>query len=351
MKKKYKLTTLQLALLMVLALTACGGEKDVSGADWRTTGVVVGSGTITHDGDSVDVLVTVDSGSAAFYRDQEEQVLYDSVAFPFEITDAADAFTAIRFDDLNGDGETDVTIDFQHADQAQTHLVWIWDPVERYVLWSALSWSSHGVVPETPSFAFNELRMNGDVDGGRYLLENGAACYDADGSGYTLADCYWEVKKLRDETHDGLREIEFNACCYLPYETVPGTSECMVDSALYDYYTGTWLTASSSFPGAKHEENHYLHTIDYGGERYDIEFYYATESIADVGEWRYVLTKNYIAYLPADYDGLIFAAQAMPATYEENVTRANLDTIAPEAYILDCPTLDVHSSLYFAVCY
>ncbi|MFR6693533.1 MAG: hypothetical protein ACLUS6_05895 [Dysosmobacter sp.] len=33
---------------------------DVAGEDWRTTGVVVGSGTITHDGESVDVLVTAD---------------------------------------------------------------------------------------------------------------------------------------------------------------------------------------------------------------------------------------------------------------------------------------------------
>ena len=43
-----------------LSLAACGGEQEeyIAGDDWRTTGVVVADGTITHDGESVDVLVT-----------------------------------------------------------------------------------------------------------------------------------------------------------------------------------------------------------------------------------------------------------------------------------------------------
>ena len=48
-----------LAMALCLSLAACGNSDDVAGEDWRTTGVVVGSGTITHDGESVDVLVTV----------------------------------------------------------------------------------------------------------------------------------------------------------------------------------------------------------------------------------------------------------------------------------------------------
>ena len=65
-----------LVLVLCLSLAACGNSDDVAGEDWRTTGVVVGSGTITHTGEgSVDVLVTVDKNSAAFYRDQEQQRL------------------------------------------------------------------------------------------------------------------------------------------------------------------------------------------------------------------------------------------------------------------------------------
>ena len=53
-----------LAMALCLSLAACGNSDDVAGDDWRTTGVVVGSGTITHDGESVDVLsLTVTSTS------------------------------------------------------------------------------------------------------------------------------------------------------------------------------------------------------------------------------------------------------------------------------------------------
>ena len=106
-----RLTPLLMALLMCLSLAACSSSDDPeAGGDWRTTGIVVGSGTITHGGESVDVLVTISSESAAFYRDEAEQILFDSVSFPMAIPDAKDAFTSISFDDLNADGESDVYI-------------------------------------------------------------------------------------------------------------------------------------------------------------------------------------------------------------------------------------------------
>ena len=94
-----------LALAFCLSLAACGNSDDVAGEDWRTSGMVAASGTITHDGKSVDVLVTVSESSAAFYRDLPEQVLFDSVSFPMNIPDAEQAFNAIFLEDLDGDGE------------------------------------------------------------------------------------------------------------------------------------------------------------------------------------------------------------------------------------------------------
>lgn len=108
-------------------------SDDVAGEDWRTTGVVVGSGTITHDGESVDVLVTADPNSAAFYRDQEEQVLFDSVAFPETIEDINSSAFQISFDDQNGDEESDVLVKIGHEDMSNTTMLWLWDPQERYV--------------------------------------------------------------------------------------------------------------------------------------------------------------------------------------------------------------------------
>ena len=122
-----------LALALCLGLTACGNSDDVAGEDWRTTGVVVGSGTITHDDESVDVLVTADPNSAAFYRDQEEQVLFDSVAFPETIEDISSSAFQISFDDQNGDGESDVLVEIGHEDMSNTTMLWLWAPQERYV--------------------------------------------------------------------------------------------------------------------------------------------------------------------------------------------------------------------------
>lgn len=134
-----KLLALISALTLCLSFAACGNSNEVAGNDWRTTGMVVGSGTITHDGDSVDVLVTVDENSAAFYRDEQNQILFDSVAFPMTISDAEQAFYSVSFEDLNGDEESDVLVSFLHENGDRTKLVWIWDSAERYVFREELS--------------------------------------------------------------------------------------------------------------------------------------------------------------------------------------------------------------------
>lgn len=38
-----------LALALCLSLAACGNSDDVAGEDWRTSGMVAASGTITHE--------------------------------------------------------------------------------------------------------------------------------------------------------------------------------------------------------------------------------------------------------------------------------------------------------------
>ena len=140
MKNRWKNTAFfAQVMVLCLCLAACGNSDDVAGDDWRTTGMVVDSGTITHDGDSVDVLVTVSESSAAFYRGIPEQVLFDSVAFPMDIPDAEQAFHSISFDDLDGDGESDVWVSFLHENGDATDLIWIWDPEERYVYREDLS--------------------------------------------------------------------------------------------------------------------------------------------------------------------------------------------------------------------
>ena len=427
-----------LTMALCLSLAACG-SGDVTGADWRTTGVVVGSGTITHDGESVDVLVTVSESSAAFYRDLPEQILFDSVSFPMSIPDAEQAFNAISFDDMDGDGESDVLVSFIHENGDATELVWIWDPVERYVfredlstvtlsggdlseyvglweyqgenLWLRIhedaTWEFvndqddvieygtlwvdengvtlhfdgsgdtlqldrtvsgdlidsvnggtllpvEGIQSSEPYFTRNGLEINAAVERGTFLLEDGVCSYSGLGDGYNTGDCYWEITKNGDYTHDGIRELHFDAICYIPEGSIPYFDQQYItntDSELYDFYTGMWLTTATAYGNSQRGDNYYLHTVSWQGNSYLIEFAYSTNWQYNVGDWAQVLTKSYAVYLPEDYDGLVFAAEAQPDNYKDSAKRMQLDSISPEASLMDIDTVDPYRSLYFSLCY
>ena len=346
-----KLFVLVIALL--LCLTACGGSSDTAGDDWRTSGIVLADGTITHDGESVDVLVTISDTSAAFYRDTAEQVLFDSVLFPESIPDAKQAFESISFDDINGDGESDVVAHFKFNDGGGEELVWIWDPAERYIFNGELSTITHAEEETEPYFTANGLLTNGEVGKGRVKLKDGASFYANLGEDYATGDCYWEVSVEYDQTHDGIREMQFDAKCYIPASSVPVFSRDFItvtDSELYDAYSGVWLTAAAAYGSSDRGDNYYVHTVERDGVSSTIEFAYSTDWQYNVGDWAQVLTKSYVVYMPEDYDGLVFAAEAQPDNYKDSAKRMQLDSIAPEAAIMDIPTLDPHGNLYFAIC-
>ena len=175
--------------------------------------------------------------------------------------------------------------------------------------------------------------------------------YHGTSDGYAVGDVYWEVTKTRDETHDGMREIEFDAYCYVPDESVPAfTTEfiSVTSSELYDYYTGMWFTASTAYNNTERGDNHYIHTVSWNGETYEIEFFYST-SWEKTGDWNNVLTKSYVVYLPEGYDGLVFAAEPQPDNYRDSGKRDQLDSICPEADILNCTTVDAHNCLFFRI--
>ena len=428
-----------LTMALCLSLAACGNSDDVAGEDWRTSGMVAASGTITHDGESVDVLVTVSESSAAFYRDLPEQILFDSVSFPMSIPDAEQAFNAISFDDINDDGESDVLVSFIHENGDATELIWIWDPVERYVfredlstvalsgddlseyvglweyqgenLWLRIrddaTWEFvndqdevieygtlwvdeygitlhfdgsgdtlqldrtvsgdlmditnggslfpvEGIQSQQPYFTRNGLEINAAVEMGTFLLEDGVCSYSGLGDGYNTDDCYWEITKTGDYTHDGIRELHFDAICYIPEDSIPYFDQqytTVTSSELYDFYTGMWLTTSTAYGNSQRGDNYYLHTISWQGNSYLIEFAYSTDWQYNVGDWAQVLTKSYAVYLPEDYDGLVFSAEAQPDNYKDSAKRMQLDSISPEAALMDIDTVDPYRSLYFSLCY
>lgn len=350
-----------LTVILGAGLTACGGnkkekEKEKAGTDWRTEGNIVGKGTITHDGDSVDVVVCVDPDSAAFYWDQEEKVLFDSVKFPETLSDAETAFEDISFDDIDGDGETDVTVDFHHDDDTDTYMVWIWDPEERYVFQPELSYI-HGDFysldeNEDAYFEMYGLDIDGWTDDGSYSVADGVASYQGAGDGYAVGDCNWAVEKVSDSIRDGVWEIEFNAYCYIPKSSIPsytGDFSTSVNGELYDYYTGTWFAGADAY--LNDNDGYYYYTINWNDESYDIAFTYTVDWSGETGEWFNILTKHYIVYLSEEYDGLLFAAETQPDSYWEYAKRQELESICPGLPIMDCETIDPYANLYFSVCY
>lgn len=359
MKKCKSFLTLIIAVSVCVLLSACGQSADdpVVGDDWRVTGSVVGNGTITHDGESVDVLVTVSETSAAFYWDKPEQVLFDSVLFPITITDAQKSFSDITFNDIDGDGESDVLVRFVHENGDVTELVWIWDSVQRYVFSEDLSnveiGNDNSSDSQSAYFDANGLQYNAEVDNGTYLLKNSICSYVNVGEGYNTGDSYWEVVKRGEQKHDGVREIEFDALCYVPYGSITEFDSqyiTVTDSELYDYYTGKWFTASTAYNTTQRGDNHYIHTVEWNGNSYEIEFFYSTERQYNLSDWAMVFTKSYVVYFPEDYDGLVFAVETQADNYKDCAKRMQMDSISPEAQILDIDTLEPYSSLYFNIC-
>ena len=100
---------------------------EVIGQDWRTWGIVRESGTITRDGEDTVVLVCVHASDANFYYDTEDQTLFGYVEYPITLeSDAWEAFQGIDFSDLNGDGNSDVTMNFNDGGN-ELLMVWFWD--------------------------------------------------------------------------------------------------------------------------------------------------------------------------------------------------------------------------------
>lgn len=131
LKKNFALL---LAVVFCFGLMACDTYYDdfpIEGDDWRTTGIVRGSGTVVRGGEKTDVLVCVHKNDATFYYDSKDQMLFGSVEYPITIeSNVWDKFSDIDFADLNGDGNSDVTMKFNDSG-SELLMVWFWDTEEK----------------------------------------------------------------------------------------------------------------------------------------------------------------------------------------------------------------------------
>ena len=97
-------------------------------------------------------------------------------------------------------------------------------------------------------------------------------------------------------------------------------------------------------------DHHYYHTVYWNDNAYDIEFFFSTDWNMSSTSDDKIFTKSYVVYLPEDYDGLVFAAQAQPDNYADAMALDNLENVSPEGNIMDLAPLDPYASLYFSIC-
>lgn len=132
-----------LALLPALALTACAGPAaentptaapSPSPADWRETAAIAARDTVTLNGEEAAVCLLLEDGQALLYRDSPEQELVAQANYPLTLEGAAGAFDSFQVEDLDGDGSSDLTVNFAFPDGTGASFLWFWTQGEGYVL-------------------------------------------------------------------------------------------------------------------------------------------------------------------------------------------------------------------------
>ena len=210
-----------------------------------------------------------------------------------------------------------------------------------------------------PYFSRNGLEINAAVDAGTYWMEDGFGSFSggdqfhSKGEGYTPGDCYWEVIKYYDDTYDGIREIKFDAICYVPYSSLGDIDEdykCSIRHQLYDFYTGKWFTRIDEYKTSTRGKDYYVHTVDWNGQSGIIEFTRSHDWQRDVGEWTTVMTASYHIYMPEWYDGLVLATEPLPDNYEDFARFDSQHRAFAEASIMDIDLLDPYGCLFFSIC-
>lgn len=348
---KKSLAALFLAAALLLNLTACGlliPDEEIVGDDWRTWGLIDSYGTLQRSGTEQTVCICVTGVSVDIYRDDASQMLLDSAELPVALSEEYDDLS-VSLDDLNGDGDSDLQLTVNDSAEGNLLITWLYED-SVFVFHSELS--NVQTAEAYTYFEEAELYPNAEANNGAYGLESGFCCYLTDTTDYRTGKLYAEVNLLDNQIHDGCRELRFEFVCYFDKADAPnysGANATSMNSMLFDANTGMWLTESSVYNDAEMDENHYVHTVSYGGEDIELEYFASVEWAQDNGDWYKVMTKTYQVYLPEDYTGLMLAVTPMPDNYADFATVNQLEYVSPCGLALDIPVIDLYGSLLFSI--
>ena len=201
MKHMKKFFAILMAVVFCLSLAACGSSEEPVSDDWRNSGDIVGGGTFVLNGESTDVLVSVNETNVSFYYDGEEQVLFNFVDYPITLaSNPREVFQSVDFTDLNGDVNSDVTMKFNEGGNEIT-IVWFWDAASGYFMYqpdqSQLGGYDDGrgdIVTEDNAADNTDKEAWSDPGDGRgdYVEEDGWGDYiEDDGYGDYIEDDGW----------------------------------------------------------------------------------------------------------------------------------------------------------------
>ena len=192
---------------------------------------------------------------------------------------------------------------------------------------------------------------------GSFTYEMSLDEFDAQAEDYNSSDSSVDLSYLAgiwyldgDLDADSYIYIDSSGGLWSLYERAPGAETTEVDSGFISAPTDVddvYYAVSTTYQ----DVTYYVHTVNYNGNEYLIEFAYSTDWQYNVSDWAMVLTKSYMVYLPDDYDGLVFAAMPQLDNYKDCARRMQLDSIAPEASIMDIDLVDPYNTLFFSICY
>ncbi len=133
---KRKLLIVSAALVLSLALTACGGEtvtkttdslkqeSPASGTEDETAPERTVTGTMLLDGAETAVYLDVSDTEINFRDSASGGTLLAVAKYPETLTGAAEALKSCDYTDLDGDGNSELTAEFAFADGSTASLVW-----------------------------------------------------------------------------------------------------------------------------------------------------------------------------------------------------------------------------------
>ena len=132
---KRKLLILSAALILSLALTACGGEtatkttdslkqeSPASGTEDETAPERTVTGTMLLNGVETAVYLDVSDTEINFRDSASGGTLLAVAKYPEALTGAAEALKSCDYTDLDGDGNSELTAEFTFADGSTASLV------------------------------------------------------------------------------------------------------------------------------------------------------------------------------------------------------------------------------------